>query len=97
VLFPNVVDNANFRTPERTALLDQRPSRRAKLLQRFCSRPFSVSEPYTAQPSAYFLTIWNFTVLSVSRPQRMAKLSNAANMGPNTICTNTMSQVIPCV
>ena len=45
----------------------------------------------------YFLTTWNFTVLSVNRPQRMAIPSSPANMGPNAICANTMSQLIPWV
>ncbi len=45
----------------------------------------------------YFLTTWNFTVLSVNRPQRMAIPSSTANMGINTTCANTMSQLIPWV
>ena len=45
--------------------------------------------------SVYFLTTWNFTVLSVNRPQRMAIPSSTANMGVKTICANTMSQLIP--
>jgi hypothetical protein len=45
----------------------------------------------------YFLTTWNFTVLSVNRAQRMAVPSSPANRGPNAICANTMSQLIPWV
>lgn len=37
----------------RAALLDQRQARRAELLQRFCTQPFFVAEPYTARPGAY--------------------------------------------
>ena len=37
----------------RTVVLDQRPERRAELLQRFCTQPFFTAEPYTAQPGAY--------------------------------------------
>jgi hypothetical protein len=46
---------------------------------------------------AYFLTTWNFTVLSVNRPHRMAVPSSTANMGISTTCANTMSQLIPWV
>lgn len=50
----------------RTALLDQRPARRAELLQRFCTQPFFTAELYTAQPGAYVPlaeTLQDFAIL----------------------------------